>query len=790
MRDFQRHSTDPQAESTREVVAYEGAQARSPKKMIIFEPADPPTASADSNSNGLVDLWHLIRSRKWTVFALAILGTLGGMLVTLGQTPIYQAHTMLEIFTPNENTMGLQSGAGPSGYSTESYIQTQVKMFQSASLRKRVLRKLAETNRLKVYSRPTRIAAWRKALGIPATVRIEAKYSGPPEFEVKARGFENTHMAEIVCDSPDPNFSADYVNTMSDEYIQSQIESRWDSSVRISSWLTRQLADLKQKLELSESKLQAYSNASGLMIIGDKEAVHDEKLQQLQAELTKAQGDRIAKRAVYEVSSASVADSNPQVIDNDRLSGYQSKLAELRREVAELTSLYTPEHYKVVRVKAQIAALESTFKKETEDILTRIRNEYRSSVLRETFLTAAHAEQVKVVSEKAGKAIYYDILKREVDSNRQLYDALLQKMNESSVAATMSGANARVVDPADPPPQPYKPSMVSNLLKGLASGLLFGVAFIVGSDRINRSMRAPGESPFHLKVPELAVIPALESVGRGHYGGNGEDGRILGNGAARVLEEDRVELVTWQNSSSLVAESFRGAIASILLSGQNGDHPRVILVTSARHGEGKSTVVSNLGTALAEINQKVLLIDADLRKPRLHQIFGTPNSWGLSNLLMEKGMLNSSPLEALARPTQVNNLHVLPSGPGTLSIANLLYSSRMSDLLRRLRFDFDTILIDTPPMEYISDARILGRLADAAILVIRAGRTTRDDALNVKERLGSDGIPILGTILNAWDLKTRSRYGSADYGYGHSYTSDRPEENGRKQNPNVPGFPS
>ena len=186
-------------------------------------------------------------------------------------------------------------------------------------------------------------------------------------------------------------------------------------------------------------------------------------------------------------------------------------------------------------------------------------------------------------------------------------------------------------------------------------------------------------------------------------------------------------------------------------------------MTSAFRDEGKSTAVSNFGIGLAEINQRILLIDADMRKPRLHQIFELSNSWGLSDLLREKSVLRDSPIEALAQPTQIAGLWLLPSGPGTLSISNLLYSERMAQLLERFRTEFDTILIDTPPMLTISDARILGRLADGAVLVIRAGRTTRDAAMRAKERLVEDGIPVLGTVLNRWDSKSKTRYGN--YGY-------------------------
>jgi polysaccharide biosynthesis transport protein len=292
--------------------------------------------------------------------------------------------------------------------------------------------------------------------------------------------------------------------------------------------------------------------------------------------------------------------------------------------------------------------------------------------------------------------------------------------------------------------------------------LAFGI--VVASEFVNRSVRAPGESPFHLRVPELGVIPSRAAVADQVLLPN-----ILPSKAGVNGSKPKLELVTWQDRPSLLAEDYRNALTSILAANAKG-RPRVILITSAGHGEGKSSTVSNLGIALAEINQRVLLIDADLRKPRLHDIFNLPNTWGLSDLLREKSSLLDCPIEALARKSEVDGLYVLPSGPGTVSITNLLYSTRMADLVERVRNDFDITIIDTPPMSYLSDARVLGQLADAAILVIRAGRTTRAEARTAKQRLVDDGIKVLGTILNGWEPKAKAKYG---YGYGYGYTASK-----------------
>jgi polysaccharide biosynthesis transport protein len=311
---------------------------------------------------------------------------------------------------------------------------------------------------------------------------------------------------------------------------------------------------------------------------------------------------------------------------------------------------------------------------------------------------------------------------------------------------------------------PFSPNLASNILKGIGAGLFLGVFLVAGLDRINTSLRAPGESSFFLGVPELGVIPAESMRTEGFVDRRSlRMPQLLTAGDSKPSE--KVELITLQDGSSVAAESFRSTLASILRSNPHGKRPQVLLITSASKGEGKSTTVSNLAIALAEIGRKVLLIDGDLRKPRLHELFDVSNSWGLSDVLRGEGDLQSSPLDALVRKTSIDNLCLLPSGPGTLNIANLLYSPRTHQLVAKLRRNFDTILIDTPPMMTISDARVLGQLADAAILVIRAGETTRDAAMTAKLRLMEDGIPVLGTILNRWNRKAKTRYGY----YGHGY---------------------
>jgi len=730
--------------------------------LAYIEPLTTVGAPAE-DGGGLPALWQLLRGRRTLILCVALLGAAAGFGLSMILTPVYEARSTLEFQSTRSSdpVSGMQSDAG--GLTPESYLQTQVRVLKSRTLQKRV--ESALDSRFATKDQPvglfTRV---RQLVGL--RVAAAGLHSTPvipklPPVETQVKLVENSRIVEITCDSPNPRFAAAYADALAQNYIDYNIEAVWQSAQSTSDWLTRQLQGLRTRLEDSENRLQAYTQDSGLIYTGNAESVDDDRLKQIEKALSDAQADRINKQSAYEIATTTPPESLPQVLDNGRLSDYQSKLADLRRQYAEQSAIYTPAHYKVRELQAQITDLENTMRRERTNIVGRIQSDFEAAQKRERMLQSAYSAQLARVSDQSRKAIQYGMMKREVDTNRQVYEQLLQKAKQVGIGAAMEPNNVRVVDTAELPRRPTRPDPLRYCALGLASGLTLAIGFVVCGEFINRSVRAPGESAFHLRVPELGVIPSRASVA---------DQVLLPTilpGRADSAVKSKLELVTWQDRPSPLAEAYRNALASILTAHGKG-RPKVILITSAGHAEGKSTTVSNLGIALAEINQRVLLIDADLRKPRLHDVFNLPNTWGLTDLLREKSSLADCPLEALARRTEVDNLFVLPSGPGTVSITSLLYSGRMAALVDRVRRDFDITIIDTPPMSYLSDARVLGQLADAAILVIRAARTTRDEARNAKERLVDDGIRVLGTILNAWEPKSKSRYGYHYYGYGYT----------------------
>ena len=714
----------------------------------------------------------------------AIAGTLAAVLITMQLTPIYQARATLELQGINENFLGMK-GADPTvdlpDYS-DGIIQTQIKIIQSNSLLKRVIPKLSMSEGKPSSEPASRLAAWRKTLGLPEakpeTAWQQAVNYAAGHFMVKAS--DNTRIIEITCDSPDRHVATDFVNTLSTEYIEQNLESRWNTSQHTGDWLTKQLEGLKVKLERSEDQLQAYAQQTGLMFTSEKDSVSEDRLRQLQQELLKAESDRVMKQSKYELSMTATPEALPEVLDDPALKDYGSRLSDLRRQYAELTSTSTPAHYRVQKVQAQIAELLKGIERERGNVVKRIKTEFESAQRREDLIRNDYASQTKLVTNQSAKAIHYGILKREVDTNRQLYDSMLQKVKEAGITAAMKASNVRVVDPADPPLFPYKPNPFRNAIMGLLGGLVAGMAFVFMRERVDRSIQSPGDAQAYLNLPEFGVIPSSQAdIGRRLYGtprgkpstklldaDKGENGNGNGNGSGREV----LELAMLKRTPSLMAESFRSTLTSILFSNHNGgEHPRLIVMTSPSPSEGKTTVLSNLGLAMAETHRRVLLIDADLRRPRLHDIFDISNGYGLRDILDSKELIERTVARAIVK-TDTPGLWIMPSGSPTSSVSTLLHSAQLPNLLHYLKQQYDAVLIDTPPMLHMPDARILARLADGVILVIRAGKTTRDTAQLASQRFFEDGTQVLGTILNDWNPKNKTNYGYQNYESGyHEY---------------------
>ena len=697
---------------------------------------------------------------RWRILAFALFGSAIGLLVSVPKTPLFRAHTSLDIQGLNGNFMNLRNvdpNDAAQSYSADVYIQTQIKLLQSDSLSARVIRKLAEAGGRPLDARPDQFTVWRHQLGLPLAAPPSRKVlleRTARSLKVKPLGL--TRLVEATCDSSDPQMAADFCNTLADEFIVQDLEIRSDAATKTGEWLTKQLADMREKLEKSEQRLQSYTQANTLFYNQSTESVPQAKLRMLETELSQAQADRMAKEAQQVSLKAGNPDSLPIVLENAPLKMAEAKLSDLQRQYAELSTTLMPDAPKLQKLQSQIDLVQREVAKARANVLGRIETEYQTALKREQLLGAAFSAQEKIVLDQSAKATEYQMLRREVESGRQIYETMLQRVKEAGLISVLRASPVRVVDQAKPPRVQFEPDPLSNSIEGLLAGAMFGIAYASFSDRIKRRLRSPGEPRTHLHVRELGIIPTsrVDSLLRS--------------------KSQSLDLITFDNERSLLAECFRATMNSLLDARNVEASARVLVISSPNSRDGKTTLTCNLGIAFAETGRRVVLIDGDLRRPRLQRVFDKKNDWGLSDLLSGDLRLEDCPSGACSQPTHIPGLSVLTAGTATRSISSLLHSRRLGELLGRLRQDFDTILIDTPPMLHLADARVIARLAEGVVLVLQSG-VDADDAEYCSRVLGEVGTPVLGVVLNNFNpaRETSTRYYRSYYTNAEASVSKR-----------------
>jgi succinoglycan biosynthesis transport protein ExoP len=736
----------------------------------------------DMSASGVLQYWRMLMRHKLALFLAIVLGGAAGFLSMVFQPVLYTSRLTLEMQGFNEQFMNMNQvdpQAGEDNYSaSQANIATQCRILESQSLKNRVLTKLERETLPPTPILSGFIANLRNRLHVAETepLKLMQEASTTAATTLTARGFGMTRIIELRCESNNPDIAAAFLNTLANEYVDQSLEARLKNTQRIGRWLSTQVQDVKAKLEQSENRLQDFMRSSGAAFVGQQETLSDAKLARLQGDLASIQADRISKQARYETAKNSpLTDSLPDSNDDAALRPYRDKLTDLRRELAQLTAYLTPEHYKVKRLQAEITEVEGALQKERANALARLRSEYDAALRREKLLAGAYSSQTQVMTSQADKMVQLNILRRDVDINRQLYNALLQQVNQANIASALPASGVRVIDPAIPATLPSKPDPILNIGLGLLSGLILGCLFVFLREHSDQRVRAPGQLSTDLNLPELGVIPSVNAKTERHFfrgltGKKKKAALSLNGGNGGGSEEQYGQDLMMSDSASPVAESFRATLASILFERGDQPGPHVITVSSPSAGEGKSTVTSNMAIAMAETNRRVLLIDADLRRARQHKIFGLNNAWGLTNVIQDSVPIESYELEKLATPTSIPRLWLLPSGPPVDNITGLLYSHRLLELIRRVGREFDYVLIDTPPLLAFADARVLGRITDGIILVLRSGVTDRSAAWAARNRLTDDGATVLGLILNDWNPPDHDSY------YSHYYQSSAAEK--------------
>ena len=706
----------------------------------------------------------LLRRHRTAITVIVGGSLLLSVLYTLVAPKLYKSEVILEVTGINNDFMNSKEVDPTNNQITgDEYIETQTKLLKSPLVVQRTAVAMAPKVPSAIAANEGIFGAVRGWFGdAPAASAAQAQavvFGMVSDATVKVDG--TSDLIKVTIFGPEPKLTADTANSLVDQFTQQAQDARGYASGNTNKFLADQLTDARKKLLDSENALQEYARQTGIVIPSEnQESVAADKLRQIQTDLTKAESDEADSRAQVETSKDAPAASLPQVLDDPTLRDNRARLSDLRRQLSDLSVTLTPQNYKIQQLNAQIADLEQQSAQHRTNVIRRLGVLNSETSRRKQLLSDAYHQQLGVVSDQSVKEVRYNILKKEVDANRDLYQSMLQRVKQASIVAALKASDVRVVSPATPAESTYRPSLPLNLGLGALLGLVFAACYTLLRERNDASLRTPGQSVKHLNVPELAVIPSArignsERIPLTLRNLNGASGvaleaknGLLGANSAAVDKE----MVQWCQDETMMADAYRSAITSILLSRVNGVSPRVILVTSPRPKAGKTTTVANLGISLAEIGRRVLLIDGDLRRPRLGKLFGLQFATGLSDALLaeDNGTIT---LDSVVRPSTVPGLSVLPGGSEPANISKLLHSTHLDNLIELARSQYDFVLIDSPPMMGMADARLLSRNADGVILISRAGETSPEQLGEAKERLADDGTPVIGTILNGCDLR-------------------------------------
>lgn len=698
--------------------------------------------------------WYTVKRSKWTIIACALVITALATIATLKMTPLYESVGRISVQRDSGDTLGLKDF--DQGSSTEDWdynvaLDTQVKVLQSDSLALLVVRKLG----------------WDKtpANSGDLTGQTELRGDNKQENELIGRFLAGlsvkvvpgTRIIEVHYLSPDPRMSAEAVNTLINVYIEQNFKSKYESTIRTSQWLQAQLAELQVKVEASQEKLVRYQRESDILGIDEKQNIIVSKLDELNRDLTAAQTDRIQKEATYKLASSGDLSSIARYDANSPIAKLEGQQEDLQLQYAQLRTQFGPSYPKVVELNNQLRQIASSISNEQQRFVTKTAADYRAALAKEQMLRQAFDQQKQEANRLNESAIEYTALKRDADSNRQLYDNLQQRLKEAGVAAGLRSNNINIVDVARVPTYPTKPNIPRNIALGFIFGLLAGFGLVFVRDSMDVTIRDGEQATAITSLPELGIIPLDgESTART---------AVAGNVALALRTKGKVEPVLVARPKSQLSECYRALRTSILLSSA-GEPPKVLLVTSPLPQEGKSMTSMNVAVALAQKGSRVLVIDADMRRPSLHNVLGQRPKGGLSSVLSGTELLDN----CVVSVPQVPTLTLLPAGPIPPQPAELLGSSRMRDLIARWREEYDHVVIDSPPCLSVTDAVLLSVMVDRVVLVIRAGQTTKTALKRTRDLLGQVNANVLGVVLNAMDLRAGSYYYQYSYYYSGKYS--------------------
>ena len=700
--------------------------------------------------------WQILFKRRWIILAAVFaIGTLSAISAYRMQ-PVYEATARVEVEAETPQVQSVNSVYGNSvGYTDDYFLQTQVDVLSSENLAWRTVQQLGLAGR-KEFSVAGGGGTGSQAGRLNA---VQNGLIGSFRGHLRVQLMRDSRMIEVTYESTDPELAAQAANTLVNNYIEYNFHQKYDATREASGFMEQQLDELKAKVEKSQQALVNYERQNLIVNISDKQTVAEQRLASLSQDLTTAENDRIQRQSLYELvrSNPAQAQAQAQPTGNsqvDLLASLDEKYASLREEYVDALGQYGPNFPKVKRLKAQLDEVQSLTEREQKRVVTRLRTDYLAALGREKLLSAAFSAQKAEVGRLSQLMIEHNLLKREFDTNQQLYDSLLQRLKDATVAAGLRATNIHLVDSALVPTSPVRPNRRHSVEVGMMMGLVLGIALAFVLEGLDTSVKSVEDVERLIAVPSLAAIPLARSSWLGSRG----DGRGSRDAA--------VESIVLSYPTSSLAESYRTLRTAVLLSSAPRP-PRSLLVTSAQPGEGKTSTSVNLALGLAQRGVPVVLVDADMRRPSISKALSLPeNGAGLSSLLSGAHRLE----EVLRQYHSLPNFWVLPAGPHPPNPADLLASTTMEEVLQELRGRFEHVVVDSAPLLLVTDATILSRLVDGVVLVVESGGTATRALIRAHRILETAGGRILGTVLNKWNARREGVYGY--HGYRGYYRSE------------------
>lgn len=723
-------------------------------RRAAVQPLDRVTGASEIHLTHYIKVLYKRRYLAITVFLVVVLSV---AIYSFTATPIYEAKSRLLIESDQQNVVSFKQVVQEDQTKID-YYQTQYNILQSRALARNSL------EALKFWNTPPFGGATAKPgfsikgalLAIPFAIgglfKGDEPVSVPGADETAAQSraidaflshlivapIRTSRLVDIKYRLPDPAMATAIINTVAHEYIQQNLEYRFTASKDATDWLGGQLETQRAQVERAESALQKYRENNDAVSIEDRNNIVDQKLGDLNAAVTRAKMERIQREGLYtqlKDSSANpaVIDSFPAIMSNAFIQQLKTDLADLQRKQAQLSGRIGDKHPDMLKVQSEIQVTQSKLSAEISKVVQSVRAEYQAALTQEQSLTHALDQQKSEALSRDRKAIEFNVLLRDVQSSKQIYDSLLQRTKEAGISGELKTSNIRVVDIAERPASPVSPKREANILLSLFVGSVLACGFVFLFEYLDSRIKTPDEIRTYFNVACLGLLPKVEGLQTGTY----------------PLLSDTVP--------AGYSEAFRSIRTNVLFSAAH-EKSRSIVVTSTGPDEGKSSVACNLAISLAQAGQRVLLIDADMRKPKVHSALAMTQEPGLSNVLVGTSKASES-----VRKSSINGLWVLPSGRVPPNPAELIASARFNDFIASLKAHFDWVLIDTPPIMAVTDAALAAHNVTGVLFVVGAGMTSRHAMMRALDQLGNVRANIIGAVLNRVDLQRHAYYYSSYY---------------------------